>query len=65
VRRTLSLALDGEAAATDVADIATHLFGCARCSQFAAVAAELTHCLRASLVERPRALNQIETQEDL
>jgi predicted anti-sigma-YlaC factor YlaD len=54
VRRTLSLILDDEAAAIDVAHIALHFFGCVGCRRFGAVVAEFTHDLRASPVEWPR-----------
>jgi anti-sigma factor RsiW len=47
-RRTLSVVLDGEASATEVAETARHLPGCKDCARFAAVVAELKHCLRAA-----------------
>lgn len=53
VRRILSLMLDGEAAAPDVARIALHLRGCTCCRQFAAGVAAFTHRLRATQVEHP------------
>ena len=53
-RRTLSLMLDGEGAATDVARVASHVSGCERCGQFAAAVAAVTQRLRTSRVERPR-----------
>jgi anti-sigma factor RsiW len=40
-RRTLSVVLDGEASATEVAETARHLAGCEDCARFAAVVAEL------------------------
>jgi anti-sigma factor RsiW len=49
-RRTLSVVLDGEASATEVAETARHLPGCQDCARFAAVVAELKHCLRAPSV---------------
>ena len=53
MRRILSLMLDGEAGAPDVAHIAPHLRGCTRCRQFAADVAAFTHRLRATQVEHP------------
>jgi predicted anti-sigma-YlaC factor YlaD len=51
-RRTLSLALDGEAVATDVLVAASHLRRCERCSQFAAYLVAFTRELRADRPER-------------
>lgn len=53
-RRTLSVVLDGEASATEVAATARHLTGCEDCARFAAVVAELKHCLQASRSGVPR-----------
>ena len=47
-RRTLSIVLDGEASAAEVAKTARHLAGCEYCARFTAVVAELKLCLRAS-----------------
>ena len=44
-RRTLSVVLDGEASATELAEMARHLPGCEYCARFAAVIAELKLCL--------------------
>jgi anti-sigma factor RsiW len=44
----LSVVADGEASATEVAATARHLTGCEDCARFAAVVAELKHCLRAA-----------------
>jgi len=52
-RRTLSLALDGEAGAADVLVAASHLRRCDPCSQFAAHLVAFTHQLRAERLERP------------
>jgi anti-sigma factor RsiW len=51
-RRTLSVVLDGEASATEVAEIARHLSGCDYCARFAAVVAELKLRLAAASPER-------------
>ena len=52
-RRTLSVVLDGEASATEVAETARHLLGCRDCADFAALVAELKHRLRAASSKRP------------
>jgi putative zinc finger protein len=57
-RRRLSVVLDGEASATEQAEAARHLAGCEDCSRFAALVAELKHCLRAASVETPEALRR-------
>lgn len=56
-RRTLSVVLDGEASATELAETDRHLRGCAECTRFAVVVTELRHCLRAASPERPKALS--------
>ena len=48
-RRMLSLALDGEAGASEVLVAASHLSGCERCHRFAVHAVELTHLLRSTV----------------
>ena len=47
-RRTLSVVLDGEASATELAASNRHLPGCEDCVRFAAVVTEIKHCLRAA-----------------
>jgi len=59
-RRTLSAVLDGEASATEVAEIARHLPGCEYCARFAAVVAELKVCLRAASPDRLEALKALQ-----
>lgn len=46
-RRTLSVVLDGEASATEVAETARHLPECEHCARFAAAVAELKLYIRA------------------
>ena len=47
-RQTLSVVLDGEASATEVAETARHLPECEHCARFAAVVAELKLYFRAA-----------------
>jgi anti-sigma factor RsiW len=54
IRRTLSVVLDGEASETEAAETARHLPGCKDCARFAAVVAELKHCLRAASAENAK-----------
>ena len=60
-RLTLSVVLDGEASAVELAEVARHLPRCEDCARFAAVVAELKQRLRAASfeeLEAPQALQR-------
>ena len=55
----MSVVLDGEGSAAELAEAARHLPGCEDCARFAAVVTEIKRCLCAVSRERPEALKAL------